>query len=133
MIIPRHAARVIDLVSCHGGAGTLCCTEYLGDYDRASAGFAFIHDNILPPGAGVGLHTHTGDEEIYFFLEGCGTMTVNGTTVDVGPGDCCLTRSGESHSLLNTGGTPIHFLVVGTNLGPKESRQAGLSHPAERG
>lgn len=122
MIIRKHAARGIDIPNCHGGAGTLRCTEYLGEYDRPSAGFTFIHDNQLPPGASIGLHTHTGDEEIYLFLEGHGTITMNGTVIDAGPGDCCLTRSGESHSLVNTGSTPIHFLVIGTNLQAKAPR-----------
>ncbi len=122
MIIRKHAARVIAIPDCHGGTGTLQSTEYLGEYDRPSSGFTFIHDNHLPPSASIGLHTHTGDEEIYLFLEGHGTMTMNGTALDVGPGDCCLTRSGESHSLLNTGSTPIRFLVVGTNLAANKVR-----------
>jgi mannose-6-phosphate isomerase-like protein (cupin superfamily) len=43
-------------------------------------------------------------------------MTINDDAVDIEAGDICLTRSGDSHSLSNTGNAPIRFLVVGTNL-----------------
>ncbi|MCC6396947.1 MAG: cupin domain-containing protein [Bacteroidetes bacterium] len=122
MILHKHAARFVGIPSCHGGTGTLQCTEYLGDYDRPSSGFTFVHDNLLPPGASIGVHTHSGDEELYVFLDGIGTMTMNGATVEVHPGDICLTRSGESHSLFNSGTIPIHFLVVGTKLESGSSR-----------
>jgi uncharacterized cupin superfamily protein len=121
MILRKSETRTFDLPACHGGPGVLRCTEYLGDYDKTSAGFKFIHDNVLPPGAGVGPHEHSGDEELYIFLEGHGIMTVNGIPTGVEAGDICITRNGNSHSLLNTGEADIRFLVVGTNIGHQAS------------
>jgi|SRR5512139_1940587 uncharacterized cupin superfamily protein len=117
MIIRRSAARQIDIPDCHGGKGTVACAEYLGDYAKSAPGVKFVHDDILPPGVSIGEHRHSGDEEVYVILEGRGTMTVDGIAMDVSGGDVCLTRSGHSHSLHNSGTEPLRLLVVGTNVG----------------
>jgi mannose-6-phosphate isomerase-like protein (cupin superfamily) len=110
-----RTARVIE--DCHGGAGVLHCTEMLAEYRRPGAGFRYVHDNIIEPGASIGEHTHRGDEELYIILEGHGTMRIDGQHVPVGPGDVCVTRSGHSHSLTNSADGPMHMLVVCTGLG----------------
>lgn len=117
MIIRRSAARQIDIPDCHGGKGTVACAEYLGDYAKSVPGVKFVHDDILPPGVSIGEHRHSGDEEVYVILAGKGTMTVDGIATDVSGGDVCITRSGHSHSLTNSGPEPLRLLVVGTNLG----------------
>jgi mannose-6-phosphate isomerase-like protein (cupin superfamily) len=59
---------------------------------------------------------HRGDEEVYVILEGRGSMLVNGMREEVGPGDVCITRDGESHSLQNTGETDLRLLVVAARI-----------------
>lgn len=120
MMIRPQEARIRHWENCHGGSGTLRCLEMLADYQRPRPGIKFYHDNVLPPGAGIGEHRHTKDEEIYIFLEGRGTMTVDGQDEPVGPGDVCLTRQGHSHALRNDGPEPLHFLVLGVVLPPAE-------------
>lgn len=117
MVYPRTNARTFEIPECHGGTGVLRCTEYIGEYGRAAAGFTFVHDNILVPGASVGEHRHTGDEEVYIILDGNGAMLIDGVPREVAAGDIAITRSGHTHSLTNTGTLPIRFLVVGTSLG----------------
>ena len=115
---PNAPAKVVD---CHDGRGVLWCTELLGDYEKRGAGFKFIHDNVLEPGASIGEHGHDGDEEIYVILTGRGTMKIDGVEQEVGPGDVCLTRSGHRHDLTNRGDTPMRFLVACTNLSSRSS------------
>jgi uncharacterized cupin superfamily protein len=116
MIIRRSQARLVPIPDCHGGLGTVACAEYLGDYGKKGPGITFIHDDLLPPGASIGEHRHEFDEEVYVILEGTGAMTVDGARHEVSGGDICLTRSGHSHSLVNTGKVPLRLVVVGVNL-----------------
>ncbi len=116
MIIRRseHPARRIE--GCHHGTGVLWCAEILGDYRKTEAGFKYVHDNHLDPGASIGEHRHENDEEIYVILHGHGTMKVDGVEQAVGPGDVCLTRHGHRHDLVNGNEGPMHFLVICANL-----------------
>ncbi len=66
----------------------------------------------LDPGAAVGGHTHTGDEEVYHILSGKGLFTEDGKEFEVGPGDTAVTLNGHNHSILNTGDRPLVFLAV---------------------
>ncbi len=118
MIIPSSQARLFPIPACHQGEGSVLCREYLGDYARDSAGFTFIHEDMLEPGVSIGAHSHTGDEEIYWIVEGTGTLEIDGVRRTVGPGDVCITRSGQTHSLVNSGRTLLRLFVIGTNLSP---------------
>jgi len=64
----------------------------------------------LHPGSGIGLHTQTEDE-IYYVLSGRGTMTLDGTAVDITPGTAVLTRTGSSHSLKQVGSEDLVILI----------------------
>jgi mannose-6-phosphate isomerase-like protein (cupin superfamily) len=64
----------------------------------------------LKPGSGIGHHVQREDE-IYYVLSGRGTMTLDGRTVDVGPGTAILTRTGSSHSLKQVGTDDLVILI----------------------
>jgi len=116
MLVRRDDRESREIEGCHEGRGLLHCTEMLADYAKGGAGFKFIHDNVLEPGATIGEHTHKNDEEIYVILDGRGVMRIDGVDQDVAGGDVCITRAGHSHSLTNSPDTPMHLLVVGINL-----------------
>lgn len=116
MIIRSDTNRIFPIENCHGGKGALICREILGEYERLARGIKFIHDNVLEPGVSIGEHRHDDDEEAYVILEGEGMMLVDGESTSVAAGDICLTRPGHSHSLVNTGPTPMRLLVVGVNV-----------------
>lgn len=117
MLLRRSAENLKRFEKCHEGKGSLWCNEILADYAKTDAGFAFIHDNVLEPGASIGEHRHDGEEEIYLILSGRGVMRIDGADTPVAEGDVCLTRSGHSHSLVNSGESPMRFLVVHAKLG----------------
>ncbi len=116
MLIRRADMKWSKTRNCHGGRGELDLTEVLAEYGRKSAGFRHLHDDILEPGATIGEHTHEGDEEIYFVLEGRGTMIVDGVRHEIGPGDAAITRSGHSHGLENGPDAPMRLLVICANV-----------------
>jgi len=62
----------------------------------------------LPPGAATDRHYHKLSEELYFLLEGTGTMEINGETRKVGPGDGILIPAGTWHQITAT--TALRFL-----------------------
>jgi mannose-6-phosphate isomerase-like protein (cupin superfamily) len=62
----------------------------------------------LPTGAATQLHFHKFSEEIYFILEGAGSMTIDGQSRTVGPGDGILIPPGAWHTLQAS--SPMRFL-----------------------
>jgi mannose-6-phosphate isomerase-like protein (cupin superfamily) len=116
MILHKSDAKVRELDKCHDGRGILLCTEMLAEYQRKESGVKFYHDNILQSGGSIGEHLHKNNEELYIILEGAGLMKIDGKDEPVKPGDVCITRKGHSHSLLNSGKAPMHFLVIGVAL-----------------
>ena len=65
----------------------------------------------LEPGASVGIHSHEGEEEIYYILSGHGRSWDNGQWVELGPGDATICRSGEEHSMECIGDEPLVYLA----------------------
>jgi mannose-6-phosphate isomerase-like protein (cupin superfamily) len=64
----------------------------------------------LEPGASVGDHSHTGDEDFYFCISGTGIVVDNGVEHPFIPGTLQITRDGESQAIRNTGETELVFL-----------------------
>jgi mannose-6-phosphate isomerase-like protein (cupin superfamily) len=97
---------------CHDGNGTLSLHSVIasGDSDHA---LLFVHDDILPAGVSIGEHRHEGTEEVYFVLDGHGTLIMDHQPSAVGPGDVSLCKSGHSHGIVNTGKTEMRLIVVG--------------------
>ena len=120
MLLKRGAENLKKFEQCHEGAGALWCNEILADYAKTDAGFAFIHDNVIEPGASIGEHAHQGEEEVYVIVSGRGVMRIDGVDTPVAEGDVCLTRSGHSHSLVNSGDAPMRFLVLHAKLGRRD-------------
>ena len=57
-------------------------------------------------------HRHVGQEEIYFFVEGKGEMTINHRRFPVEKGDVILIEDGDFHQVHNTGHLGLYFVCV---------------------
>ena len=64
----------------------------------------------LPAGGATAPHHHPRTEEIYYVLEGHGSMRVGGETRPVGPGDAIAIPPGALHQIRNTGPGVLKFL-----------------------
>jgi mannose-6-phosphate isomerase-like protein (cupin superfamily) len=64
----------------------------------------------LNPGAITAAHFHRLTEEIYYIVQGTGTMTIDGQRRDVGPGDAIAIPPGAVHQILNSGNESLAFL-----------------------
>lgn len=63
----------------------------------------------LPPGSATERHYHKRAEEIYFILEGEGTMEIDGEEQTVSPGDGILIPPGAWHTI-RADSTNLRFL-----------------------
>lgn len=66
----------------------------------------------LEPGSSIGLHSHDGNSEIMFLLNGQGTVIYDDTTETLLPGQVHYCPMGHSHSLRNDSDTPLDFFAV---------------------
>ena len=57
-------------------------------------------------------HSHVGQEEVYFFVQGTGIMYVDNETLRVGPGDIVLIPDGAFHRVINDGEMNLVFNCV---------------------
>ena len=68
--------------------------------------------NTLEPGCSIGCHTHQGDFEVYYILEGVAHIIDDGEEYDLVPGDAMLCQEGHSHGIANRGDAPLRFLAT---------------------
>lgn len=57
-------------------------------------------------------HSHIGQEEVYFFVQGTGIMEVGDQRFRVGAGDIILIPDGEFHRVINDGEMNLLFNCV---------------------
>lgn len=92
----------------HGGLGR--STGYIFFENMPNLHYSF-RKRVLHKGATIGYHKQDVDE-VYYFLDGKATMTLDGKEVPIKPGDCVLTRKGSSHGTVNTGDADLTIIVV---------------------
>ena len=101
-----------------------------------SAGVVAVFEFEVPAGARVAAaHSHDGYEETIYGLEGVLTWTIEGTPIDVGPGQALLIRRGAVHQFDNTGDVDAKALAVVTPgiLGPDYFREVAAILDAATG
>jgi mannose-6-phosphate isomerase-like protein (cupin superfamily) len=105
IIINRQRASVIN--TPHGSEIRPLIDRTTSAIERCS-----LAEEVLPAGAAVGRHHHLETEEIYYILRGTGRMTVGSEAREVGAGDAVFIPRGHTHTLKNTGSTPMTILLV---------------------
>ncbi|MGD8489242.1 MAG: cupin domain-containing protein [Anaerolineae bacterium] len=94
-----------------GGTGQILVGD-LFTADELGVAWDFVQCVKMPPGSAIGLHEHRGDEEIYYIVEGWGTMITDDGEVEVGPGTASLCKSGSRHGLVNNADSEMTILVA---------------------
>jgi len=136
---------VVESVAIHGGEATIKRRGFFRDTSRLPISFQIWE---LGPGASEGRHVHVARgsevhvsegsyldedsgplEEIYYFLEGAGTMWIDGRDVPVAAGDAVLTPPGSDHGLRNDGEGPLKLVII---WGKIESTGAPSRSPKPR-
>lgn len=112
-IINRQDARVLK--TPHGSE-----IRPLIDRTTSEIELCSLAEETLPAGHAVTPHHHRKTEEIYYILRGQGRMTVGDETREVSAGDAIFIPRGNTHTLLNTGASPLTLLLV---CGPAHSAE----------
>ncbi|MFC1550977.1 cupin domain-containing protein [Candidatus Latescibacterota bacterium] len=111
------------LTSAHKGVGSIYDTlGYIvhAYFDLRWSGSPMI----LPPGTSIGYHRHSVHEEIYLVVSGSARATVDGVTLDQGPGDCTICPVGSAHGIYNNGSEDLHVVISSLSAVPSGSRTA---------
>lgn len=101
-----------------------------------SAGSVAVFEFDVPTGTKVAAaHSHDGYEETIYGLEGVLTWTIEGTPIDVGPGQALLIPRGTVHQFDNAGDVDAKALAVVTPgiLGPDYFREVAAILDAAAG
>ena len=72
---------------------------------------------VLPPGKTAWpFHFHHVNEEMFFIIEGTGTLRYGEAEYPVKAGDviCCPAGTGKGHQIMNTSGAELRYLAVST-------------------
>jgi quercetin dioxygenase-like cupin family protein len=80
-------------------------------------------------------HSHDGFEETIYGLKGVTTWTINGRTIEVGPGEAVCVPRGHVHGFQNHGDVDATFLAIATPavFGPAYFREIGRVLAASAG
>ena len=70
--------------------------------DNTNLDKLIVSKTVLHPGKETGGHNHSGQEEVYIFMKGEGTMIVGTKTFEVKAGDTILIPDGDFHQVHNT-------------------------------
>jgi mannose-6-phosphate isomerase-like protein (cupin superfamily) len=109
----RHAGEQEVEVRHHmrGGPGDVTVRHYFRPEDfRARC--RLCSRLTVAPGAGIGIHEHAKEDEVYIVLSGSGMLDDGKTRIRVGAGDAILTGNGESHAITNDGSQPLEIVAV---------------------
>jgi quercetin dioxygenase-like cupin family protein len=101
-----------------------------------SGGSVAVFEFEVPVGTRVAAaHSHDGFEETIYGLEGVLTWTVDGTQIEVGPGEALLLPRGVVHQFDNRGDRDAKSLAVATPgiLGPEYFREVAAVLDAAAG
>ncbi|NTU46246.1 cupin domain-containing protein [Candidatus Roizmanbacteria bacterium] len=104
-----HTSQIQETV-VHGGAKRKLLIAK--DQGHSSSHLQTMNDAHLEPGETFEPHAHADSEEIFYFLEGYGEMTVDGETFDITPGGVIVIEKDEQHSVKNTGEETLRFITV---------------------
>jgi len=66
----------------------------------------------LEPGSSIGMHEHSGEDEIYIVLRGTGLLDDGIVKKKIKAGDAVLTGNGQSHSVVNDGNESLEMIAV---------------------
>lgn len=105
-------ANIVEVNGLAGGKGPVYLHHIISKEEMLGHGRLYARV-ILPPGSSVGWHQHEHDTEPYYILKGEADFIDNDRSVTkVGPGDCCIIKVGQFHSLENNSNEDVEFMAL---------------------
>lgn len=69
-----------------------------------------LAEATIQPGEKTLLHRHNKSEELYYIIQGKGSMQLNEKTINAETGDCICIAPGTAHCIKNTGDKDLKIL-----------------------
>ncbi len=88
-----------------GGHGELISRNFIDDKCK-------IMMSCLRPGASSGLHTHNGNSEIVYIINGTATFHYDGNTETVNKGQVHYCPEGHAHYMENNTNEDLYYLAI---------------------
>ena len=71
-----------------------------------------LSSTLLKPNKETRGHSHDGQEEVYYFIEGRGEILLEDKYLDIQAGDIILIPDGAYHKVINTTSEYLYFICV---------------------
>ena len=94
-----------------GAPGSVTIRHYF-EKDEFGAKVRLCSHLVVPPGAGIGAHSHETEDEIFIIQKGTGILDDGETQTRVSPGDAVLTGNGGSHAIHNDGDVDLEITAM---------------------
>ncbi len=86
--------------------------DKMGKSDLCKGDSLFAGLNSFEPGQEHALHSHAGQDKLYYVLEGSGVAKIGDEEQAVTAGDAAFAPSGVPHSMKNTGTTRLIVMAI---------------------
>jgi mannose-6-phosphate isomerase-like protein (cupin superfamily) len=93
-----------EVLACSFGSTTRVVTGGEG-------GVANVH---VVEATGGGAHVHSGYDEVYYVLEGRGTLEMDGVVHELRPGAVAVIPAGVCHAVTAEAGSSLRFIIFGS-------------------
>lgn len=97
--------------SMRGGPGQVTVRHYFKKHE-INARCRLCAQLTLLTGAGIGLHEHAQEDELFIIQQGRAILNDGMTEVEVEAGDAILTGRGQKHAITNIGQVPLVITAV---------------------
>lgn len=123
--------RDTELISEHGGTIQSLFFYKMEELRNETQGgyLEFIDEFTLAEGGSLEPHSHDSDE-FYYILDGRGTMTVDGESDLLGPGELVRIRPNLIHSISADQGSDIRAIAFAVSYMP-EDKVGYTAHPTD--
>ncbi len=98
--------------SMHGGKGTVRYRRALPP-EVYFTNWSYVDHIVIPPGASVGKKKHPGVEELYYVIDGAGTVQINDKSAPFRKDQGLAVLLNDVHSVINSGTVDMELMVIG--------------------
>lgn len=111
-MIKKKSAQTLEVrKNMRAGMGEVTIRHYL-QKEEINARCRLCAELIIPPGASIGLHEHTQEDEVFIIQQGNAIVLDDGKEVEVEAGDAILTANAASHTIRNSGNNNLVVTAI---------------------